>query len=95
MGCVLGKPLPSSAHHRLPFLCLWRHARTVLPIWSRLVCVCVWQVASQIRTLEAQLHSLRVQQAEIEEKRGSLASRQRAAWESAGGARKQVRPARG
>ncbi|KAG2486363.1 hypothetical protein HYH03_014944 [Edaphochlamys debaryana] len=39
------------------------------------------QVASQIRTMEAQLQSLRAQAAEIEEKRHSLAARQRSAWE--------------
>ncbi len=44
------------------------------------------QVSSQIRTLEAQLQSLRAQAAEIEDKRATLTARQRAAWENGGGA---------
>ncbi|EFJ43564.1 hypothetical protein VOLCADRAFT_106732 [Volvox carteri f. nagariensis] len=56
------------------------------------------QVSSQIRTLEAQLHSLRAQAAEIEDKRAALAGRQRGVWEngnSAGGkgGRAQAGPA--
>ncbi|GLC47261.1 hypothetical protein PLESTB_001836200 [Pleodorina starrii] len=43
------------------------------------------QVSSQIRTLEAQLQSLRAQAKEIEDKRTSLAARQRAVWENGSG----------
>ncbi|GIL76617.1 hypothetical protein Vretimale_8870 [Volvox reticuliferus] len=44
------------------------------------------QVATQIRTLEAQLQSLHAQASEIEDKRAALAARQRAVWENGNGA---------
>lgn len=48
---------------------------------------CRWtQVSSQIRTLEAQLQSLRSQAAEIDDKRAALAARQQSAWENGNGA---------
>ncbi|GIL55905.1 hypothetical protein Vafri_11333 [Volvox africanus] len=44
------------------------------------------QVATQIRTLEAQLQSLHAQASEIEDKRAALAARQRTVWENGNGA---------